>query len=82
VAQAVIGQLPPSPLVKYRLDLTRYSSREPDFDGICSGFKAIVDGLRHARIIADDKISNSGQWGCHWFKVKKGEGHVEIEVSG
>jgi hypothetical protein len=71
---------PMSPLHRYRLTLIRCSSVEPDFDGIVRGGKHLVDGLRHAGVIADDKISNTGQWNCLWEKVAPGKGHIKLIV--
>jgi Holliday junction resolvase RusA-like endonuclease len=72
---------PPKPLKRYRLRLIRFSSVEPDYDGLVKGFKHPVDGLKAAGIIADDKLSNSGAWRCHWKKAKQKEGKILIVVS-
>jgi len=82
VGHKSLGQLPEKPLSKYKLRLTRYSSNEPDYDGLVSGFKHIVDGLRKHLIVEDDKLSNTGVWDCHWIKTKPKDGHVKIEVTG
>jgi Holliday junction resolvase RusA-like endonuclease len=77
---AAQGKLPRQPLVTFTLHLTRFSSVAPDYDGLVSGFKAIVDGLREARVIADDKIVNTGPWRCQWIKCKRDEGRVSVTV--
>ncbi len=80
VAHAVRGKLPPAPLVKFRLELTRWSSVEPDYDNLTSTFKVIVDGLKYAGVIANDKISNTGQWDCRWEKTKPKQGRIRVVV--
>jgi Holliday junction resolvase RusA-like endonuclease len=77
---AVQGKLPRQPLERYTLHLTRFSSVPPDFDGLVSSWKAIVDGLREAKVIADDKLVNTGPWRCHWIKCKRDEGRVSVTV--
>ena len=78
--ECLIRPRPPAPLARYTLTLTRFSSVEPDFDGLVRGFKSVVDGLRQAGILADDKIRNSGVWNCSWQKCKKGEGKIRVRV--
>jgi hypothetical protein len=73
---------PPHPLKAATLALTRYSTREPDFDGLVSSFKHIIDGLVDAGIIADDKPSVIGQPAFYWHKVAPKNGHVLIQVCG
>jgi len=73
---------PESPLVKANLTLTRYSSREPDFDGLVSGFKHVIDGLKQAHIISDDKVSIIGQPVYLWVKCNPKFGKITIKVEG
>lgn len=77
---AAQGKLPRVPLARFTLTLVRVSSVQCDYDGLVSGFKAIVDGLREARVIADDKIANTGAWRCSWEKCKPGQGKVRVTV--
>jgi hypothetical protein len=81
---AVVGLVarrrPAKPLDRYTLELTRFSSSEPDYDGLVRGFKSIVDGLRLAGVIVDDKLSNSGPWVCDWMKAKPKEGKIKVVV--
>jgi hypothetical protein len=80
----VIGMVasakPRVPLTRYRLTLTRFSSSEPDFDGLVSSFKVIVDALREAGVLADDRISNTGAWDCRWTKAKPKDGSIRVEI--
>jgi len=80
VALAVKGKTPWKPVKKYELVLTRFSASEPDFDGLTSTWKWIIDGLIQAGVIDDDKLSNSGPWGIYWEKAPKNKGYVTIEV--
>lgn len=80
VARATHGRLPAVPLVSAALELTRVSSSEPDFDGLVSGFKAIVDGLVECGVLATDKPSCIGQPKFNWEKCKPKKGHVRVKV--
>jgi len=80
VALVTAGKRPRSPLPKVKLTLTRYSSREPDYDGCVSTFKHVIDGLVHARIITDDKISNIGSPTYCWVEAKPNQGKVRVIV--
>lgn len=71
---------PKTPLKKAKLTLTRYSSSEPDFDGLVSGFKHCVDGLIEAGVIENDKMSNVGIPTYQWERVARNSGHVRIKV--
>jgi hypothetical protein len=77
---AVSNKRPIAPLQRVRLTLTRFSSVEPDYDGLTRGFKSIVDGLVKAGVLANDKLSNTGAWNCYWHKAPRGKGKVLIIV--
>lgn len=72
---------PPKPLQKARLTLTRFSSSEPDYDGLVSSFKVVVDSLRYNAVLADDKMKNIGIPRYDWQKCapKAGMIHVIVE---
>jgi len=74
--------LPPAPLKKAKLTLTRCSAIEPDFDGLVSSFKHVVDGLVLANVIENDKPSVIGQPEYRWEKAKPKQGKVRIKVEG
>lgn len=80
VLAATSAHKPEIPLFKAKLTLTRISSSCPDSDGLVSSFKHVVDGLRHAKIIKDDKFINIGMPEYRWEKGAKGNGHIEITV--
>lgn len=67
-------------LRRAHLELTRYSSRECDFDNLVGSFKPIVDGLKYARVIIDDKPSVIGSPIFKWVKVPRKECRIQIKV--
>lgn len=73
---------PKEPLPKARVRLTRFSSVEPDPDNLAASWKFVLDGLKFAKIIEDDKRSVIGQPGSHWSKAKPKHGKIRIEVWG
>ena len=80
VAKATHGRLPHKPLASAALTLTRVSSAEPDFDGLVSGFKAVIDGLVECGVIVTDKPSCIGQPKFLWEKGRPGHGKVRVKV--
>lgn len=71
---------PSEPLTKAKLTLTRCSSSETDFDNLVISFKPVVDGLKHAGVIVDDKMSVIGQPTYAWESVKRNAGKIRIKV--
>lgn len=71
---------PPQPLLKANLNLTRASARQPDYDGLVSGFKSIIDGLVESEILANDTRDVIGVPQYDWLKAPQGKGHVLISV--
>lgn len=67
-------------LDKAKLTFTRYSTSEPDFDGLVSGFKHVLDGLVRAKVIIDDKASIIGQPTFKWEKSKPKQGKIKIRI--
>lgn len=80
VLLAVLTKAPPIPLLKAKLTLIRCSSVCPDFDGLCSSFKSIIDGLILACILDDDKMTNIGQPIYLWEKAPKNKGKIKVKV--
>lgn len=68
------------PLERAKLTLTRCSSSEPDFDGLVSSFKHVIDGLVDAGVIRNDKGSTIGQPEYRWEKAKPKKGGVRVCV--
>lgn len=71
---------PKKPFPKVALTLTRFSTREPDRDGLAGSFKYVVDGLVKAGIIVDDKPSIVVECGYFWQQAKQKEQRIEVIV--
>lgn len=67
-------------LTQARLCLTRFSSVEPDFDGLVISFKNVVDGLVEAGVISGDKVSIIGQPTYLWAKCAPRQGKISVKV--
>lgn len=68
-------------LGKASLTLTRHSSKEPDMDGLVSGFKHVIDGLVVAGVIVDDKPSVIGQSQYRWtYRPSKQGGMISVKI--
>lgn len=80
VRLAVHGKAPSAPLKFAKLKLTRHSSVMPDPDGLVSGFKRVVDGLKLAGVIEDDSMLNIGMPHYVWEPTPRGKGFVSVEV--
>jgi len=80
VKQITLGQVPPEPWRRAEVTVTRYSARCPDYDGLVSGAKSVIDGLTEAGIILDDSMHHIGMPQFRWAKAKPGEGRVEVQV--
>ena len=81
VAYRVMGKTPKTPLLRASVKLIRCSARAPDADGIVSSFKAPLDGLTRAGIIANDDMSVIGFPEYEWRKGKMKSGYIEIYVT-
>ncbi len=79
-ARACLHLKPPQHLVHAALELTRCSAVEPDFDGLVSGFKPIIDALVECGIIITDKTACIGQPKYSWEKCAPKAGHLRIKV--
>jgi hypothetical protein len=71
---------PPEPLQKAKLTLSRCSSQQPDFDGLVSSFKHIIDALVEAKILIDDRMDVVGQPNYLWFQVPRDKGYIRVVV--
>lgn len=73
-------QRPSQPLTACRLTCTRFSSSEPDHDNLVQSFKSVIDGLKDAGIIKDDKSSIVKERKYLWEKVARDEGRISVLV--
>lgn len=80
VSLLVGSKKPTKPLPKAVLTLTRFSSSEPDFDGLVSSFKPVIDALIVCGVLVNDKPSNIGQSKYLWEKAKPKQGKIKIKV--
>ena len=71
---------PPEPLKKAKVVLTRFSSVQPDFENLTYSFKAVLDGLKAAGVIADDSPKYIGYPTYQWTRIKGNEGKIRVEV--
>jgi len=71
---------PAAPWSRARVTITRCSSSEPDSDNLYAGAKFLLDGLKAARVIEDDKPSVIGMPDCRWERAPRGAGCVRIHV--
>lgn len=76
------GGPPERPLEHALITFTRHSSTEPDHDNNVASCKPLLDGLRDAGVIVDDKKRNVGAPEYKWAKCAPGRGRVEIRVEG
>lgn len=71
---------PAVPLEKACVKLTRFSSVQPDYDNLVASFKPIIDGLRYAKVLKDDRMTNFRPE-CEWIKAPQGLGKIRVEVT-
>lgn len=62
------------------LELTRFSSVEPDFDGLVSTWKHVIDGLVEAQVIIDDRPSVLKDVQFRWEKIGKKIGKIRVKI--
>lgn len=68
-------------LTKVKLSFVRCSSRPPDFDGLVSGFKVVIDSLVKCGVITDDNVTIVGQPSYTWeHRPTKQGGRVKIKI--
>jgi len=71
---------PAAPLSKAALKLTRFSSVQPDHDNLAISFKSVVDGLRDAGVILDDRNAVVVSREYVWEKAPAKQGRIRVEV--
>ena len=81
IGYRLIGRTPKFPLKKATLKLVRCSSIPPDADGLVSSFKAVIDGLTKAQVIANDDMATIGFPHYEWKKGKPKTGFIEVCVT-
>jgi Holliday junction resolvase RusA-like endonuclease len=68
-------------LKKAKITITRFSSKRPDYDGLVSCGKHLLDGLINAGIIVDDSYEVIGNPIYLWelAKIRKGKMRITVE---
>lgn len=72
--------IPPNPIRRAKLTLVRFSSRCPDYDGLVSSFKHVIDALVTLRILEDDSMIHIGMPDFMWVITDRGKGKIQIIV--
>ncbi len=80
IAAAVGSRKPVKPLRRAQLTLTRLGTREPDFDGLVSSFKHVLDGLIVCGVLENDRPSNIGESKYRFVKCKRSEVGIHVIV--
>lgn len=73
---------PKTPLTKAKITFTRFSSVEPDADNLRFSYKPLLDAMKRAGIILDDKPGVIGEPSCFWVKARAKEGSISVVVEG
>jgi hypothetical protein len=93
VKSAVQTKLPPSPLQKVHIQITRYSSRYLDFDSLAALAKPVIDGLVAERVgpkgertilpgvLIDDSWKVTGPWRLDQKLCKRGKEALSILIT-
>ena len=71
---------PMDPLPKAKIRLVRHSSSRPDYEGLVSTFKPILDGLIEAKVISNDTFDVIGIPEYTWEKAAAKQGKIEVFV--
>ncbi len=77
----VRGKLPPEPLSKAHIKITRHFWRTLDYDGLVGSMKPVVDALVSAGVLLDDSWNVLGAWDVsQQFRPKKDGPLLEVTV--
>ncbi|MFL9611142.1 hypothetical protein ACKF11_13735 [Methylobacillus sp. Pita2] len=71
---------PRTPLARAKVTLIRHSSSEPDYEGLVSSFKPVLDCLTESGVIVDDNCKVLGIPTYLWGKAKPKAGYSEVIV--
>jgi hypothetical protein len=79
----LINYIPKVPYKKAKFVLTRHASgRPPDFDGLVSSFKWVLDSFVKSGLIIDDSMEVIGQPEYRHEKAPRLKGFITIEFEG
>lgn len=82
IGRATFGKRPKKPLEKARVKCIRFSSVCPDYDGLVSSFKFVIDALVELGILVDDNMQVIGMPEFVWEKAPPKKGKIKIIVDG
>lgn len=71
---------PAEPLTKAKVTIIRFSSMPPDYDGMVSAGKYLIDGLVDAKVLVNDTFDIIGAPTYSWEKAKPKQGKVVVKV--
>jgi hypothetical protein len=71
---------PSTPLPHARIECTRFSSHQPDFDNLGNSFKPLIDGLVKSFVIEDDSPAHV-EVEYKWEHVAPKQGYVVMRVT-
>jgi hypothetical protein len=77
----IYADIPRKPWANAELTLTRHSSVRPDYDGLVSSFKHVIDGLIEVGILVNDKHENIGVPTYLWEKGPPGAGYITVIIN-
>lgn len=78
---AIVGRNKPSkPLEHAKLVLTRHSASQPDYDGLVSSFKHVLDGLIECGVLEDDDWDHIGAPTYLWELAPRKKGFIQVIV--
>lgn len=70
-------------LEKIKLTFVRFSSKAPDYDGLVSGFKIVMDSLVKSGVMVDDNMKVTGIPFCDWsYRPTKQGGRISVKIEG
>lgn len=75
----LMGKTPKVPWLHIRVVFTRFSSVEPDDDGLAHGFKPIRDALVEYGLVADDSRKHLASE-YRWEKAPAKYGKIRVEI--
>lgn len=81
VWQLVGGNRPLAPLTRAEIRIVRHSASEPDYDGLVSSGKHVMDSLVLCKVILDDKPSVIGVPKYEWVKAAPKKGRVFVSIT-
>lgn len=76
----ITAKKPRAPLERAKLTLTRASAVEPDYDGLVSSFKHIIDALVEGGILVNDKTENIGKPDYQWVVAARNKGCIKVKI--